>query len=190
MGHGVDQPPDRPGRVGRDRRARGSAGRRVRRLPLRRLGTKQRRDPVVPQPAADPARAGADDRRRRPPAFPAGTRGGPHRTAARHTTATWGVNGPILGPTLRVRRGDRVAVDVSNHLPETTTLHWHGMHLPAVMDGGPHQPIHPGRTWQPSWTVQQRAATLWYHPHLHHATAAHVSAARATRTAGARSCCH
>ncbi|WP_432898189.1 multicopper oxidase family protein [Micromonospora matsumotoense] len=90
------------------------------------------------------------------------------------TTATWGVNGPILGPTLRVRRGDRVAMDVSNHLPETTTLHWHGMHLPAVMDGGPHQPIHPGRTWQPSWTVQQRAATLWYHPHLHHATAAHV----------------
>ncbi|WP_159104804.1 multicopper oxidase family protein [Plantactinospora sp. BB1] len=90
------------------------------------------------------------------------------------STTTWGANGPILGPTLRARRGDRVAVDVTNNLPETSSLHWHGMHLPAVMDGGPHQPIEPGRTWQPYWTVEQRAATLWYHPHLHRRTAAHV----------------
>ncbi|MFY1688289.1 multicopper oxidase family protein [Plantactinospora sp. WMMB782] len=90
------------------------------------------------------------------------------------STITWGANGPILGPTLRVRRGERVAVDVTNRLPETTSMHWHGMHLPAAMDGGPHQPVAPGRTWQPYWTVEQRAATLWYHPHLHRHTAAHV----------------
>ncbi|MEH1168726.1 multicopper oxidase domain-containing protein [Micromonospora sp. CPCC 205539] len=90
------------------------------------------------------------------------------------TTRTWGANGPILGPTLRARRGDRVAVDVRNDLPETTSLHWHGMHLPARMDGGPHQPIEPGATWRPSWTIEQPAATLWYHPHLHRSTAAHV----------------
>jgi FtsP/CotA-like multicopper oxidase with cupredoxin domain len=89
-------------------------------------------------------------------------------------TKTWGANGPLLGPTLRVRRGARVAADVVNRLPETTSLHWHGMHLPAAMDGGPHQPIGPGATWRPAWTVEQRAATLWYHPHLHGSTAAHV----------------
>jgi FtsP/CotA-like multicopper oxidase with cupredoxin domain len=41
-------------------------------------------------------------------------------------------------------------------------------------DGGPHQPIRPGGTWTPSFEVQQPAATLWYHPHLHTTTAAHV----------------
>lgn len=89
-------------------------------------------------------------------------------------TATWGVNGPYLGPTLRASRGDRVVVAVSNQLPETTTLHWHGMHLPAQMDGGPHQEIEPGQIWQPYWMIDQPAATLWYHPHLHRATARHV----------------
>jgi FtsP/CotA-like multicopper oxidase with cupredoxin domain len=89
-------------------------------------------------------------------------------------TATWGYNGPYLGPTLRARRGDHVTVEVANGLPETTTTHWHGMRLPAVMDGGPHQPIRPGATWRPAWKVDQPAATLWYHPHLHRRTAAHV----------------
>ncbi|KUL22161.1 multicopper oxidase family protein [Streptomyces regalis] len=80
-------------------------------------------------------------------------------------TDTWGVNGSYLGPTLRARTGDRVRVHVTNHLDEPTTLHWHGMHLPAAMDGGPHQPIAPGATWSPEWTVTQPAATLWYHAH-------------------------
>jgi FtsP/CotA-like multicopper oxidase with cupredoxin domain len=48
------------------------------------------------------------------------------------------------------------------------------MHLPAVMDGGPHQMISPGDRWSPTWTVDQPAATLWYHPHLHGSTADHV----------------
>lgn len=81
------------------------------------------------------------------------------------TTDTLGVNGPYLGPTLRARAGDRVRVNVSNLLAETTTMHWHGMHLPPSADGGPHQPIEPGATWSPSWTVDQPAATLWYHAH-------------------------
>ena len=42
------------------------------------------------------------------------------------------------------------------------------------MDGGPHQPVEPGETWRPSWTVDQPAATLWYHPHPHGETAEHV----------------
>lgn len=89
-------------------------------------------------------------------------------------TATWGYNGSYLGPTLRAQTGDRVRINVTNHLGETTTLHWHGMHLPAAMDGGPHQTIEPGQTWQPSWTITNQAATLWYHPHQMGATGAQV----------------
>jgi FtsP/CotA-like multicopper oxidase with cupredoxin domain len=59
---------------------------------------------------------------------------------------------------------------VTNHLPETTTMHWHGMHVPAVADGGPHQPIERGDTWRPRWRIDQPAATLWYHPHPHERT--------------------
>src|SRR5690625_5958206 len=61
-------------------------------------------------------------------------------------TDTWGVNGDYFGPTLRAERGEEVLVNVTNHLPETTTMHWHGMHLPAAMDGGPHSEIEPGQT--------------------------------------------
>lgn len=87
---------------------------------------------------------------------------------------TWGYNGSYLGPTLRAARGERVQVNVTNELGETTTTHWHGHHLPAEMDGGPHQPIAPGETWSPQWAVDQPAATTWYHPHLHGTTARHV----------------
>ncbi len=89
-------------------------------------------------------------------------------------TPTIGLNGDHLGPTLRAARGERVRVDVTNALDETTTLHWHGMHLPPAMDGGPHQVVEPGETWSPTWTIDQPAATLWYHPHLHGRTASQV----------------
>lgn len=87
---------------------------------------------------------------------------------------TWGFNGPHLGPTLRASRGEQVRVAVRNDLPEVTTVHWHGMQLPAVMDGTPHQPIEPGHTWSPTWTIDQPAATLWYHPHPHGMSAVHI----------------
>jgi FtsP/CotA-like multicopper oxidase with cupredoxin domain len=87
---------------------------------------------------------------------------------------TWGVNGPFLGPTLRAKRGEAVAIDVNNELPEDTSIHWHGMHLPARMDGGPHQMIGTGETWSTYWTIEQPASTLWYHPHPHGQTAEHV----------------
>ena len=90
------------------------------------------------------------------------------------STPTWGYGLPFGGPTLRAARGERVRVHVTNRLPETTTTHWHGMTLPAAMDGGPHQPIEPGATWSPEWTIEQPAATLWYHPHPHGHTERHV----------------
>ncbi len=72
----------------------------------------------------------------------------------------------FLGPTLIMHNGDSVQMFVHNKLNDTTTVHWHGIHLPAPMDGGPHQPINPGCTWSPYWTVKDHAATYWYHPHL------------------------
>ncbi|WP_022917925.1 multicopper oxidase family protein [Ruania albidiflava] len=87
---------------------------------------------------------------------------------------TWGFDGPYGGPTLRAAVGERVAVEVTNELPEATSTHWHGMHLPAEMDGGPHQMIEPGDTWRAEWVVQQAPGTLWYHPHPHGATERHV----------------
>lgn len=89
-------------------------------------------------------------------------------------TPTWGFNGSVLGPTLRARRGESVAVLVENMLSEPTTVHWHGMHVPARSDGGPHQTVAPGGTWRAQWTVRQPAATLWYHPHPHGATEKHI----------------
>ncbi|MGW4246361.1 multicopper oxidase family protein [Nocardia sp. NPDC004722] len=89
-------------------------------------------------------------------------------------TPTWGYNGSILGPTLRARRGETVSVTATNTLPEATSVHWHGMHVPAASDGGPHQMIAPGATWTPSWRIDQPAAMLWYHPHPHGATEKHV----------------
>jgi FtsP/CotA-like multicopper oxidase with cupredoxin domain len=90
------------------------------------------------------------------------------------TTETWGANGSYLGPTLRASRGDEVLINVNSDLSEATTIHWHGMHLPADADGNPHQPIAPGETWSPRWRIDQPAATLWYHPHPHGQTADHV----------------
>ena len=85
-------------------------------------------------------------------------------------TITAGVDNKFWGPTLFFNKGDTVHMNVHNGLNDSTTVHWHGMHLPAVMDGGPHQVIPPGTTWQPYWKVTNNAATYWYHPHLHEMT--------------------
>ncbi|ACZ87720.1 multicopper oxidase family protein [Streptosporangium roseum] len=101
-------------------------------------------------------------------------RAGQREFVSGRPSSTWGVDSDYLGPTLRARRGERVLVNVANGVDETTTLHWHGMHLPPEMDGGPYQPIEPGATWSPTWTIDQPAASLWYHPHPHGRTARHL----------------
>jgi FtsP/CotA-like multicopper oxidase with cupredoxin domain len=127
------------------------------------------RNPLRIPPVLDPA-PGADGVKR----YPLRLREGRTELLPGKTASTWGINGDHLGPTLRARRGDRVAMSVTNELGEASTLHWHGMRLPAAMDGGPHQMIQPGATWSPEWTVDQPAATTWYHPHPHGATSRHV----------------
>ncbi len=81
--------------------------------------------------------------------------------------STKGYNGDYLGPTMVVRSGSDVTLNVTNNIGVSTTTHWHGMHVPAVMDGGPHQRIEPGQTWTASFPVLNRASTYWYHPHHH-----------------------
>ena len=90
-------------------------------------------------------------------------------------TTTMGVNGDVLGPTLIMNKGDEVEITVTNQLNDTTTIHWHGMHVSADNDGGPHTYILPGDSWSPSFTVMDKAGTYWYHPHLHEKTNKHVS---------------
>jgi bilirubin oxidase len=90
-------------------------------------------------------------------------------------TITGAINGDFWGPTLIMYKGDTVRMNVKNSLNDSTTIHWHGMHLPAVMDGGPHQVIPSGTTWKPYWKVSNNAATYWYHPHLHEKTAEHLT---------------
>ncbi|MCO5186436.1 MAG: multicopper oxidase domain-containing protein [Anaerolineae bacterium] len=82
-------------------------------------------------------------------------------------TPTMGYNGTFLGPTLVLTRGESVQLNVTNHIGAHTTTHWHGLHLPAIMDGGPHQGIMPGATWSPTFTMLNRAALYWFHPHPH-----------------------
>ncbi len=90
------------------------------------------------------------------------------------STPTLGFNGNYLGPTIRVRRGDRVSINVNNTLNEQTTVHWHGLHIPGEADGGPHQIIEPKDNWNPQFVINQQAATLWYHPHVMGTTAEQV----------------
>ncbi len=96
--------------------------------------------------------------------------------ATGNQTVTGSINNETFwGPTLIINKGDEVHMNVTNNLNEETTLHWHGMHLPAVMDGGPHQIIPAGTLWQPYWTITNNAATYWYHPHLHTTTEAQIT---------------
>ena len=90
------------------------------------------------------------------------------------SSKTLGYNGSYLGPTIRVYHGEEVEIAVTNGLNEDTTVHWHGLLIPAELDGGPHQLIRPGTTWRPRLPIRQPAATLFYHPHVHGRTGAQV----------------
>ena len=78
-------------------------------------------------------------------------------------------NGQVPGPTLRFRQGDRIRINVTNRLPETTTVHWHGLILPNVMDGPANvtqEPIRNGQAYRYEFTALQSGSYL-YHSHDH-----------------------
>jgi FtsP/CotA-like multicopper oxidase with cupredoxin domain len=91
-------------------------------------------------------------------------------------TEVYAYNDQIPGPTLEVHEGDHVIVHFQNHLPEPTTVHWHGIHLPANMDGSPLDPVLPGGTYDYVFTIPPgTAGTYWYHPHPHMRTGFQVA---------------
>lgn len=79
----------------------------------------------------------------------------------------WGYNGSCPGPTIQVNQGDRVRIVFENHLPESSTIHWHGLEVPIEMDGLPYisqKPVPPGGTFAYEFTLHQ-AGTFFYHSH-------------------------
>ena len=86
-------------------------------------------------------------------------------TGAARTALT--INDSLPGPLLRWREGDTITLNVSNSLDEDTSIHWHGILLPANMDGVPglsFSGIHPGQAYRYQFTVKQ-SGTYWYHSH-------------------------
>ena len=81
-------------------------------------------------------------------------------------TRAWGYNGQVPGPVLEANVGDVLEVRLTNSLPEPTTIHWHGLRLPAPMDGTDmvQHPIAPGETFTYRFALPD-AGTFWYHPH-------------------------
>lgn len=91
------------------------------------------------------------------------------------TATTWGYNGNLLGPALKLNKGQSVTVDIHNQLAEETTLHWHGLEIPGEVDGGPQGIIPAGGKRSVTFTPDQRAATCWFHPHQHGKTGRQVA---------------
>jgi hypothetical protein len=80
----------------------------------------------------------------------------------------WGYNGSAPGPTIQITKGDRVRVIVDNHLPEATSMHWHGFEVSNEMDGSPgssQDPISPGGRFVYEFTLNQEG-TYFYHSHM------------------------
>jgi len=83
------------------------------------------------------------------------------------TVEAYAFNRQVPGPRIRITEGDRVRINVTNRLPEGTTVHWHGLILPNAMDGPAEitqKPIEPGNTFSYEFTTEQ-AGTYFYHTH-------------------------
>ena len=83
------------------------------------------------------------------------------------TVDVWGYNGSCPGPTIQVMQGDRVRIHFENGLPESTSLHWHGLEVPIEQDGVPYisqKPVPPGGSYTYEFTIHQEG-TFFYHAH-------------------------
>jgi FtsP/CotA-like multicopper oxidase with cupredoxin domain len=89
--------------------------------------------------------------------------------------AVLGYNSLFPGPTFRADRGDPVSVRLGNGLSQETTVHWHGMIVPTEADGHPMDAVAPGGNYLYQYTINQRAALNWYHPHPHMITGEQVA---------------
>jgi FtsP/CotA-like multicopper oxidase with cupredoxin domain len=82
--------------------------------------------------------------------------------------------GTYLAPTLRFKKGQKVRLILNNNLPAQSILHWHGLHVPANMDGNPMYAINHGETYIYEFEILNRAGTYFYHAHTHGVTARQV----------------
>ncbi|MBI3201142.1 MAG: multicopper oxidase family protein [Myxococcales bacterium] len=82
-------------------------------------------------------------------------------------TEVWAYAGTVPGPLLEAKVGTELTVHFSNALPEATTIHWHGVRLPAAMDGTMlmQDAIQPGQGFEYSFTLKD-AGLFWFHPHV------------------------
>lgn len=82
-------------------------------------------------------------------------------------TPVWTYDGSVPGPFIDAKIGDRVIIKFKNSLPEATTIHWHGIRLPAGMDGtlAMQTPIPAGGTFRYEYVFKD-AGLYWYHPHM------------------------
>ncbi len=82
----------------------------------------------------------------------------------------WTLDGTVPGPTIQATAGDHLRVTIVNHLPEPTTIHWHGLEVPTDNDGVPPigmKPVQPGQSYTYDFTLNdQDAGTHWYHSHF------------------------
>ena len=81
------------------------------------------------------------------------------------------IPGSYLGPIMRFQTGQKIRITLINLLDEATIAHWHGLHVPAEMDGSPHYAIGKGERFVYEFEMLNRASMNIYHPHPHHQTA-------------------
>ncbi|RYC66467.1 multicopper oxidase family protein [Spirosoma sordidisoli] len=81
-----------------------------------------------------------------------------------------GYRGGMLGPTIRVQNGSDVSLRFTNNLDEESNIHWHGLLVPAEMDGHPTQLVQAGGSFTYAFRLNQAANMAWYHPHPHEKT--------------------
>lgn len=81
------------------------------------------------------------------------------------------VPGSYLGPIVRVASGATVTARLRNELDMPTNVHWHGLIVPAEVDGQPSDVVAPGSEAEYTFTVHNRPGTYWFHPHPHGHTA-------------------
>lgn len=84
---------------------------------------------------------------------------------------TFGINHSYLGPVIRAKQGQTLPFNVANNIGDVSTIHWHGLHIPGHVDGGPHQEFEHGAVWSPDVPVVQHASMNWFHSHTHGKTA-------------------
>lgn len=86
------------------------------------------------------------------------------------------IPGSYLGPIIRLHKGQKIRIFFNNELPAASVTHWHGLHVPADMDGHPRYAIESGRTYVYEFEILNRAGTYLFHPHPHEETARQVYA--------------